>query len=470
MSLLFNYLFEFSLCLAISWGFYKLLLERLTFFELNRSYLLGTLLLSLLIPFMSFEYQGATPLMAEITLPEVGVGGLQNQPESQTWFSALSWPEYLIIAYALGAVIMLIQFVLGLAKSFLILHKSNLIKSDQVIYAVHPEFQPASFFNYILLPEFRPEDPDQQQIIIHESIHVAKKHTWDLLLIQGAKVILWFNPVIYLFEKSLREIHEFQADQGVTRTHSPFDYSRLLVRLISGQKSFECIHYFSQFQTKKRIIMMNKMKSTSSQKFRVLFFTPILALLIVAFACENQQAKDEHAVIMQNPDNETMPEKDELYKNMPITKVPADEVFDVVEEAPVPNGGMDGWIEYLIDNLEYPKEARQAGVGGVVIVGFVVNEDGSISDSYIEKGIGSGCDEEALRVVSQAPKWTAGKQKGKAVKVRMRLPINFKLGPDEETLASNKLFQHRFAGFDLTPQGLRATNTKIVPMASNEGC
>jgi protein TonB len=105
----------------------------------------------------------------------------------------------------------------------------------------------------------------------------------------------------------------------------------------------------------------------------------------------------------------------------------ADVIFDVVETQPNPPGGMSGWNEYLSKNLKYPTQARRMGVEGTVIVVFVVNTDGSIQDVEVLRGIGGGCDEEALRVVSAAPKWEPGKQRGRPVRTRMRLPIRFKL-------------------------------------------
>lgn len=454
----------------ISWGFYKLVLEQLTFFDLNRSYLIGSLLASLLIPLLSFDYFTQEPLLNGVMLPSVWVGGEVSEIPAAEFIFNLTWQELLLSAYVLGVVFMVIQVLAGLTRSFILIGKSKQIKSNGLTFAIHEDFKPASFFHFVLLPEYLPTDPDQQQIVIHESIHVSKKHTYDLLLIQLTKILLWFNPIIYLFEKSLREIHEFQADQGVTQSYSSFDYSRLLVRLISGQKSFECIHYFSQFQTKKRIIMMNKAKSSPLKKNRFLFFFPLIAILVVVFACENQSTKEESIVIMENPDKETMPDQDGLYKNLPITESAPDEVFDVVEESPSPVGGIEGWIDYLVKNLEYPKEARQAGVEGMVLVSFIVNTDGSLSDAFVEKGIGSGCDEEALRVINQAPKWNPGKQGDKEVRVRMRLPINFKLGSENQAFSSNKLFQHRFAGFELTPQGMKVTETNVIPMDPSKAC
>jgi protein TonB len=87
-------------------------------------------------------------------------------------------------------------------------------------------------------------------------------------------------------------------------------------------------------------------------------------------------------------------------------------------------------MTYLQTNLTYPEAARKANLQGKVFVQFVVQEDGSISDVEILKGIGGGCDEEAVRVIAASPKWNPGKQKGVAVKQRMSVPIAFNLGND----------------------------------------
>jgi TonB family protein len=105
-----------------------------------------------------------------------------------------------------------------------------------------------------------------------------------------------------------------------------------------------------------------------------------------------------------------------------------DIVFDTVETQPNFPGGINGWNKYLSENMIYPTQARRMGVEGTVIVVFVINTDGSIQDVEVLRGIGGGCDEEAIKVVKNSPKWEPGKQKGKPVNTRMRLPIRFKLG------------------------------------------
>lgn len=103
------------------------------------------------------------------------------------------------------------------------------------------------------------------------------------------------------------------------------------------------------------------------------------------------------------------------------------EIFTVVEENPTYPGGDEARIKFLMENMKYPEEAKELGVQGKVFVTFVVEVDGSITDVKVLRGIGSGCDDEAVRVVKSMPKWVPGKQRGVPVRVQFNLPINFKL-------------------------------------------
>jgi len=105
----------------------------------------------------------------------------------------------------------------------------------------------------------------------------------------------------------------------------------------------------------------------------------------------------------------------------------AEEVFSIVEDQPMPVGGMQGFYTFLNEHIKYPNQAQKLGIEGKVFVEFIVNTDGSLTDLKVVKGIGGGCDEEAIRVLKEAPKWTPGKQRGRAVRVRKVIPIFFKL-------------------------------------------
>jgi protein TonB len=148
-------------------------------------------------------------------------------------------------------------------------------------------------------------------------------------------------------------------------------------------------------------------------------------------------------VIVEVPDEEEIEEEikvnldievtqdtkvEEIVVKADVVEEETDEIFTIVEESAAPKGGMGAFYKFVQDKMKYPPQARRMGIDGKVFVEFVVNKDGSISDVRAVKGIGAGCDEEAVRVVQSAPSWTPGKQRGKPVKQRMVLPITFKLG------------------------------------------
>ncbi|MBR5910365.1 MAG: energy transducer TonB [Bacteroidales bacterium] len=103
------------------------------------------------------------------------------------------------------------------------------------------------------------------------------------------------------------------------------------------------------------------------------------------------------------------------------------EIFQIVEEMPAYPGGDQKLMEYIAKNIKYPQIARESGIQGRVFVGFVVEPDGSVSNVKLLRGIGGGCDEEAMRVIKSMPKWKPGKQRGKAVRVSYQIPVNFRL-------------------------------------------
>lgn len=153
--------------------------------------------------------------------------------------------------------------------------------------------------------------------------------------------------------------------------------------------------------------------------------------------------KIQQPEIIEVPDEEEIEEEIEVDLDVEITEETeiedaifeepaeeeiADEVFTIVENQPVPSGGINGFNRFVQQNLKYPKQAHRMGIEGKVFVQFIVQKDGSISDVKVIRGIGAGCDEEAIRVIQKSPKWTPGKQRGRAVRVRMVLPITFRLG------------------------------------------
>ncbi len=151
------------------------------------------------------------------------------------------------------------------------------------------------------------------------------------------------------------------------------------------------------------------------------------------------------APVIQQPKIVEVPDEEEIQENLNIdldnesprievasvavaeAEEEVDEIFTIVEESAMPNGGMPAFYKYLVDNMRYPAQARRLGVEGKVTLSFVVDKNGKISEVNVLRGIGSGCDEEAVRVMQNAPSWKPGKQRGKAVKQRCIMPISFKM-------------------------------------------
>ena len=145
--------------------------------------------------------------------------------------------------------------------------------------------------------------------------------------------------------------------------------------------------------------------------------------------------------IVEVPDEEEIEDEIEVELDVEITEETAiediviaevpeeevEEVFTIVEDQPEFPGGMPAFYKFVGDNMKYPAQARRMGIEGRVFVQFVVDKDGSVTEVKAVKGIGAGCDEEAERVLRSSPKFKPGKQRGRAVKVRMVLPIIFKL-------------------------------------------
>ena len=136
-----------------------------------------------------------------------------------------------------------------------------------------------------------------------------------------------------------------------------------------------------------------------------------------------------------------------------------DKLFVVVEDKPEFIGGESALFKYISENIKYPKVARENNIEGTVYVGFVVEADGSITDVDVKRGVGGGCSEEAVRVISAMPDWKPGRQQGQPVAVAYTIPIKFKLGGDEKiyTVVEQK---PEYAGGDTTMCKFLAANIK----------
>jgi protein TonB len=141
---------------------------------------------------------------------------------------------------------------------------------------------------------------------------------------------------------------------------------------------------------------------------------------------ENDEVIENEVTIDAEADQKTVVEE----YHAPVSEekeVEETEIFTVVEESPGFPGGDEARIKFLQENIKYPTMARESGIQGTVYVTFVVEKGGNVSDVKILRGIGGGCDEEAIRVIRAMPRWNPGKQRGKSVRVQFNMPIKFTL-------------------------------------------
>jgi len=415
MTNLINYLWEGAICLTLLWLFYKVFLERNTFFAWNRAFLLSALIVALAFPALNLTSISGINLGNEsfvLQLPTFEFDG-SNQLQSSTSLFSLS--NLVLGVYFTGMLFTLSRFVIGIVSLIVQTRKAKATYRGKYTLLEHPTFEPSSFFHLIFLPEGALQMQQKVDwIIAHETTHADYRHSLDKLLLQVVKIVFWFYPIHQMYEKALEVLHEYQVDKQMTQDFPLEEYARLLLNLAKPKNPGILVHNFNQFQIKKRLTMMTQPKSKWMARSMYAFALPLFACLFVLISC----APNEDMPILEAQEDE----------NIVITKMIMKEgVFDVVEDMPVPSGGMEGWNNYLRENLKYPTQARKMGIEGTVYVVFVVNTDGSMQDLAILRGIGGGCDEEAMRVIRNAPNWKPGQQKGKNVKVKMRLPIRFKL-------------------------------------------
>jgi TonB family protein len=254
-------------------------------------------------------------------------------------------------------------------------------------------------------------------------------------LAQACVFLQWFNPAAWLLKKELQTIHEYEADEYVIR--NGMDASTYLLSMIEktvGTRLFTIANNFNQSLLAKRVTMLNKGKSRPLARLKYLYVLPISALAIVAFArsevsnpfmpSNNQlQYLNEMVVTGYVPQKTGQADVDEKIKTGTVKR----ETTTPMNGIPSYLTGKSEALKFFARNTKYPISALKAKVEGRVLVKFVVERDGSISDIDIYKGVSPDLDAEAIRVLNMMPKWIPDKQKGEKEAETFIMPISFRL-------------------------------------------
>ncbi|WP_424495178.1 M56 family metallopeptidase [Salinimicrobium sp. GXAS 041] len=272
---------------------YDLLLKKETFFAYNRWYLLLTPIVAIALPLLQFESLGKmVPSESLVMLPEVYLGGAAASAATTTGPAEVSNSleiNWWLVLYLLGALINSILFIRKY-KVLKRLFKNRVISTENKLKIIQvPNSNIAcTFFNSVFLgDQLKKEEMDQ--ILSHEKIHADQKHSADLLFFELLKIILWFNPLIYIYQARIAVLHEFIADAGVVKTVEKRTYYQQLLNTAFSTENISFINqFFNHSLIKKRIVMLQKSRSKTISKFKFLILLPLMLAMLTYVSCSEQ--------------------------------------------------------------------------------------------------------------------------------------------------------------------------------------
>jgi TonB family protein len=423
-----QYLLLVNIYLLLFYGFYVLLLRKETFFQLNRLYLVSAALLSFMIPVIQANWVQNLFITQQVkyTLYSSPVLVYHFKPIEE---SPISIGEILFFLYIAGIVFLTGRLLWQLFK----LKKVISQPESPVSY---------SFFKKVKL---NADGEANEAIAAHEDVHAKQWHSADVLLVELVMIINWFNPIVYFYRRAIKHIHEFIADRhAVEAGTDKADYAMLLLSQTFHTPTYDLVNsFFNKSLLKERIIMLQKNKSHRMALIKYGLSAPLFILMMVLSSATINNS-DTISVINTRADKvfstpaskvtEITIDEPSQTKEMPVAAADTTPVYTSVERVPEFPGGLEAFGKFLATNIKYPASAREQKIQGRVIITFVVERDGSLSNERIVRGITGDLDNEALRVIKLSPQWKPGMQGNRPVRVQYSVPINFALAPDADTV------------------------------------
>ena len=426
---------------------YDLFLKKETFFQWNRVYLVITPLLAIFLPFIKIPIlQSVIPQRFLVVLPEVVLGSTTNAIKSNSIGSFPSFSVIEIIVFA-GMVFSLLLFLWKWSQILQLKQKGKIKKMGQIsMVSIADSTVVFSFINTIYIGEAISETA-KKQILIHELTHIKQKHFIDLLYFEVLRILFWFNPLIYIFQNRIAELHEYIADaEAFAVTENKDYYQQILSQVFQTQKITFINTFFNHSLIKKRIVMLQKSKSKNVHLVKFALLLPVVALMLT-FSSYSQEKKPSATSVESiptppNPPNPPMPsappasvtQSMEIQEDMSVP-------FAVIDQVPIYPG-----CENLADN-EARKNCFSEKISALVIenfntkvvkkgmnleakqriaIQFKIDQKGNVVD-VMARAAHPSLIEEAKRVIHLVPKMQPGKQKGKEVGVMYSLPIVFEI-------------------------------------------
>jgi len=444
-----NYMLQVVLFQVLFLAVYDFFLQKETFFKWNRSYLLLTPVLAFVIPFLKFEsLQKSVPIQYVEQLPTVF---LNPQAVILQTVEIESSINYFQIVFYVGIVLFSILFLIKLFKIIQLIITNEVVKSENVkLVLLNKKESAFSFFNYIFIKRDYIEQKELS-IIQHEMVHCKQLHTLDLLFFEFLKIVMWFNPLIYVYQNRITLLHEYISDAEVVKKTNKLNYFNTI---LSETFNVENISFINQFfkpsLIKKRIAVITKNESQKIKQLKYLLMIPLIGGMLVLSSFEDKkESNNKELPIIEEvissseiAENESfnylkVEESRKVLKNKDTLIETLDVPFSEIENVPVFPGCIgteeelkkclqDGITNHVNKNFNttLANELKlEPGVQRIYVM-FKIDKDGNISDVK-SRAVHKSLEDEAVRVVSSLPKMIPGKHKGNNVNVKYSLPIAF---------------------------------------------
>ncbi|MDR1884590.1 MAG: peptidoglycan DD-metalloendopeptidase family protein [Prevotella sp.] len=292
------YILKSSACLTVFYICVKAFLSNETFYRFNRLVILAGTAICFILPFIEINIQEYSPVQKPFVLAEEAlvtkqtpnpeiyqdeVIALPDLPEPEN--ATLSIGAILLLVYLTGGGINLAILMKSVYSMCRLIHGGRKILQGRYVFViVSPEINPFSWGRYVVLSE-SDYDSDHSEIIIHETAHIERRHSFDLIYMELIALVQWFNPAVWLLKRELKDIHEYQADIRVLQSGiDATKYQLLLVKKAVGASSYTLANSFNHSKIKKRITMMLKEKSNKWARLKLLLLLPLGVLSVYAFA------------------------------------------------------------------------------------------------------------------------------------------------------------------------------------------
>ena len=464
MITLFIYSIKSALVLALLYLPYTLMLRQESFFRMNRITLLTILMLALVLPMVDIPSL-ATPEQPVVYEMQHRIMLMTQEAEMTTKSLAattrtISWLGILAIVYIIGVILALLIRLWQLFKIDKII-RGGCLWTDKsgkaTIYCHIDDVAPFSWMRSIVISE-SDYKPFGREIMLHEKAHILSLHSMDILFLTLVEAVQWWNPIAYLLGRSLRDVHEYQADDYVLHQGiSLHNYQELLVKKALANTSYAFANNFNHSLIKKRIYMMNHPKSNPWLRSKVLYILPVMLVVLTAFATPKLNEKVEEIVERVEKATEMpqpSPQPDQQPESVPTSDVTdmqsaESEEEPVIKETTADSLSSEDYVndvyrnEYI--NLSQPPEfpggmsALRAFVqlhvaqalendismaGKRAYVQFRIKQDGTIDNIGLVRGDREAY-HEAIKIVGQMPQWIPARRFGELADAHFVLTIDF---------------------------------------------